>query len=39
MSLEWIEELAIETLAEENNTTPEYVKEHIEEFVCEVGGI
>lgn len=31
--LEWLEELAIETLAEENNVTVEYVKEHIEEFI------
>lgn len=33
MSLEWWEELAIENLAEENDVTVEYVKEHIEEFV------
>jgi len=33
MSSEWWEELAIENLAEENNVTVEYVKEHIEEFV------
>ena len=33
MSLKWIEELAIETLAEENNVSVEYVKEHIEEFI------
>ena len=39
MSLRWFEELAIETIAEENNVTIDYVKEHLDDFFDDVYGL